>query len=274
MQCHPRVKSRVLDYYRAITEYERLLFFHRDSSLAPEAEFRIALSYLKGGKPDAARAYLRNLASVHTVDDMGRRATLTMAGSYYAEGDYAHAADEIDTYLKAYPAVPETDSIRLLQGLCRLREGEKDLAVDSFRSVALTSRVSEAATGLAGQAKVYENLPHKSAWLAGSMSAALPGAGQLYVGRPQDAAIAFILNGVLIWGGYEAFDKGENVAGVMLAVVEAGWYFGNIYNAANNAHKFNRRQKDTFFRNVEIRFAPALLPDGDWGGAGGVFFKF
>ena len=40
------------DYYRAITEYERVLFFHPGSALAKTARFRIAEAYLRGERYD------------------------------------------------------------------------------------------------------------------------------------------------------------------------------------------------------------------------------
>ena len=36
-----------------------------------------------------------------------------------------------------------------------------------------------------------------------------------------------------------AFDSGNEAVGGLLLFFEAGWYTGNIYNAASNAHKFN-----------------------------------
>ncbi len=68
----------------------------------------------------------------------------------------------------------------------------------------------------------------------------LPGAGQLYAGRPRDAGLAFALNAAFILGALESFESGNEVVGSILVFFERGWYTGNIFNAANGAHKYNR----------------------------------
>ena len=101
----------------------------------------------------------------------------------------------------------------------------------------------------------------KSPRLAGTLSAVLPGAGQGYVGKWSDATLAFVLNGVFIWGSVEAFHQDEDVAGSFLLAMEATWYFGNIYNAVNGAQKFNRATDERFFDTVKIRYGLAFPPE-------------
>ncbi len=59
------------------------------------------------------------------------------------------------------------------------------------------------------------------------------------------------LNTLFIGASYYAFDNGENVAGASALSAEVVWYSGNIYNAANGAHKFNEDQQRTFFDELD-----------------------
>jgi TM2 domain-containing membrane protein YozV len=92
----------------------------------------------------------------------------------------------------------------------------------------------------------------KSPKIAGTLSAIVPGAGQLYLNRKRDATAAFILNGLFIWGIIEAIENDESAVAAILGVFEVGWYGGNIYSAVNGAHKHNRKLKDSFRRRFSI----------------------
>ena len=263
------------DAYRAITEYERFIFMFPDDTKVPEVELRIALCYLDGNKAEPARRRLRDLMAKKPDALTARRATLMLAQSYRAEGSYGPAATELDQYLSANPDAENLDPVRLFDGMCHFQAGENELAREVLGEVASTSGLHKASADLAMEMEKYSGLSRKSPVVAGTLSAVLPGAGQVYVGRRQDAVLAFLLNGVLIWAAYESFDNGENVTGVLLSAVEAGWYFGNIYNAMNSAHKYNRRERERFFETLEVRFGPLWAPaDGGLGAAGGVGFRF
>jgi len=87
----------------------------------------------------------------------------------------------------------------------------------------------------------------------------IPGAGQFYNGRIQDGVIAFVLNGLFIWGAYEAFDNGNNVARGILLLFESGWYSGNIYGAISGAHKYNKNKTDVYFKSLQEKYGiPSL----------------
>src|SRR5207244_2166040 len=92
----------------------------------------------------------------------------------------------------------------------------------------------------------FDALPSKSRWLAGSMSAVLPGSGQVYAGRPADGAVAFTLNSVLIGGTIVAARRHENVTAAALGFVAFGFYTGNVYGAVNAAAKHDREEQQTF----------------------------
>ena len=107
----------------------------------------------------------------------------------------------------------------------------------------------------------FQKVEFKNPSTAGILSGILPGAGQWYVGRHQDAKTAFILNGVFIWGAIEAFNQSNTGVGAMMLLFEAGWYTGNIYSAISGAHKYNRLKKDKFILKNSIDLGVYVIHD-------------
>lgn len=241
------------DYYRAITEYERLQFLFPASPLARTARFQVALCYLQGEKyPQAIerfRAFVKDLGG----DPLAERAQFLLAEACMRKGDYPLAINALESYLQLFPESPRKDAARLKLGICYLRRGAWERARDEFRGLPPDSPLAVQASGLAEDAEQYPSLPHKSPVLAGTLSI-VPGGGQLYVGRPGDATAALLLNGVFLWGAAQSYHRGNRVAAGILAFFEAGWYAGNIYSAVNAAHKYNRQAEQRYFKRIESQY--------------------
>ncbi len=247
------------DHYRAITEFKRFLFLAPDDPQAPRARLGVACCYVGGEQWDEAVADLTDIKERFREHEAGREALWLLAETYYRMGKFDHAATVLDEFERRYPQDARMHRAGLLKSLCYFRFGHAQWAVERLEAIPADAAEAEAAAGLLSAAETLHARPEKSPALAAALSAVVPGAGQLYVGRARDAALAFLLNGLMIGGMAAAFHNDEPVAGALLGVVEAGWYFGNIYNAANNAHKRNTRAREAWFRELEIRFqlAPA-----------------
>ena len=106
-------------------------------------------------------------------------------------------------------------------------------------------------------------LPYKSPTNAGVLAGLLPGLGHAYAGRYKSAIVSFLLNGLFIWATVESFHRDHNVLGAALAVVETGWYAGNIYGAVNATHKYNRKMQDDFRKSLKDRFNLHIIASRD-----------
>ncbi len=250
------------DYYRAITEYERVLFFYPDSPQSATARFQIADSYFRGDRLDQALELFRTLNREYGDQEIGRKAYFMIGEVYYRRQDYSRAIDVFTLFVETYPGDKQADAARIRIGWSLLRQGKWREASDAFAKLPPDSPLHDAAGGLAQGAKDYPALPRKSPALAGGLSAVLPGAGQLYVGRPRDAAVSFLLNGAFIWAAVEAFHHDNNVTGGILLFFESGWYLGNIYNAVNSANKYNRAAEQQFMEGLQGRYSVSLYRDG------------
>lgn len=81
----------------------------------------------------------------------------------------------------------------------------------------------------------------KSVKQAKTLNALMPGAGFFYLGQKQSAITAFALNALFTAAAIHSFHKHNYAAGVIFTSFEAGWYFGGIYGAGENAKLYNER---------------------------------
>jgi predicted negative regulator of RcsB-dependent stress response len=232
------------DYYRAITEYQRFLFLFPKSDKTELANLKIALSYLEGKKYDIAFDSLDKIAS-RKNNQYAQTARLRLAGGLYEEKQYNNAIAVISP-LKCMP--DNKDAREVFLGLCQLHNSNLQQAKSHFSTIKQNSLLSKELHNICNE---YENITYKNKWVAGTFSAILPGSGQLYVKRPHDAAWAFLLNSIFLSAAYYAFDNDEVIAGIFAASLEAVWYTGNIYNAANGAKKYNQYQDNVFFKDLD-----------------------
>ncbi len=246
------------DYYRAITEYERVAFLFPNDPLAQTARYRIALSYFQGDKLVPAIERFRSLAEQFPTEQIGKDALYMLGEAQYVNKDYRASRKTFASFLEAYPADPRCDAVRIRIGWSHMRERNWREAEEAFRGLPPDSPLHASAEGLAEGALAYPDIPRKSPTLAGTLSAVLPGAGQLYTGRTGDAVTSFLLNGIFIWGAVEAFHHDNDVTGGILLFFEAGWYTGNIYNAVSNAYKYNRGAEQNYLQRLDDRYAISL----------------
>jgi tetratricopeptide (TPR) repeat protein len=249
------------DYYRAITEYERFLFSFPGHPLAKKAHYQIAMSYFKGEKYLPALERFRLLAEQYPSEETGIKSRYMFAETYYQEKDYGQAIDAFEKFLTLYPDDPQADAARIKKGWCYLRQGNWREAGEEFQKLPPGSPLHEQGMELAGESNKYPGIPKKSPTFAAGLSAVVPGAGQLYVGRKTDAAAAFLLNGAFIWATTESYHKRSYVTAGILLFFESGWYLGNIYNAASSAYKYNRQAEERYMENIQGQYGISFYRD-------------
>lgn len=233
------------DYYRAITEYKRFLHYYPQDPRVPRAQLAIARSLIAGKRWPQADIALEKTWQLYPDSRQAEEAHKLYASVAFERKDFAEARRRYQR-LKRLPD-SDTDMADYQIGLSYLEENRMEAAEQSFAKLNAT-----AAADLHQTLDAYRRLPRKSPRLAGTLSALLPGAGQLYTERPQQAAIAFALNAAFIYGAVEAWNNENYTVAGILALFEVGWYGGNIYNAVNNAHKHNRELENQFKERFKL----------------------
>ena len=242
------------DYSRATLETRRFLFLFPDNPRRDEAGLLLGRSYLYSGNvEDAEKAYKKVMIShdrpeslVQAALGLGR--TLERISAAEAEEFYRQAARDESLPPGLQKELSDKALTRL--GWLLMENGRWVEASSVFRRVD-DPGLKTPLPGLADRALEGENLPWRSPGAAGMMSAVLPGAGQLYVGRPLDAGLAFGLNALFLYGTVEAVQKEAWAAAAVIGLLEIAWYGGNIYNAINGAHIYNREAQNGFLKRLK-----------------------
>lgn len=224
------------EFYRAISEYKRLLHYFPDSAMASATRMRIGEAYLQGGEPGQGVAHLGLLLSLPRMAPF-RPEVLYLRGIGRLELKqhlpYAERAEHVRAGLNDLRDIPTR-----WPGRGR---------VDAF---------------LRAMDSPPRPLPSKSPWLAGGLSALVPGAGSAYGGRWSEAALAFFINALFIGATLEAVREDDDGLALVLGIGALAFYAGNIYAAVNGAHKFNNRIRAAYLTQQRVRFGLVLRPGG------------
>jgi len=108
----------------------------------------------------------------------------------------------------------------------------------------------------------YRNARPKRPWLAGTLSAILPGLGQVYAGSWQSAAVAFVLNSVFIGATVELARNHLYFSAGTTGVAASVFYLGNIFNAADLAQRRNDLAAQPEYDQLERVLVPEAWAEG------------
>src|SRR5215510_3200367 len=248
------------EYFRAITEYRRFLFYYPDDPRRAMAHFSIGLAFYRGESYVEALQTFQEVTQRYPNTAYGKQAWLWQGESLIRQGRYATAEQLYTEIAESFPHERIGQQARYQRAWTLLYRRQWRDAATQFQQVAPDSDLYQSAQLLAQEALVGERLPTKSPVLAGIFSGLIPGSGQLYNGRLGDALLAFFLNTLFIIGAVEAVHSDAPAVAGILSFFEAGWYAGNVYGAINGAHKYNRHATEIFLRNLDTRFH-LVLPE-------------
>jgi tetratricopeptide (TPR) repeat protein len=238
------------DYYRAITEYKRFIFFFPQHKLVEKSTFRIAESYFK------AKKWIEAVDAFSTFHAKYPQSLKAM-GALYLKGlaekelkQYQSALLTFKEIIRANTTYP-VDKAIYQSALVLMEMEDWKKAGQTFSLVPRGSTLFSSAYIMSSGLERIDDIPQKSPAAAGILAAILPGTGHLYTERYRDALLAFLLNGAFIWAAIELFQHDNPVAGGIVTFFELGWYTGNIYSAISSAHKYNKRTKGDFIQHLK-----------------------
>lgn len=220
-----------LDLYRAVSTFKRaLILIQNNKERQIEIQYDIVLCFFLGKRYDEAiDAFERSdLAHVDKMFPAYHDLLLILYESYREMDNGEKQAKIIELIEKTFPDTSEELKVSLA-----IREG--DLAT-----------IKEFASGFQ-HPSYLDNLldcyfsQKKSVATAQCLNALFPGAGYLYIGQRKSAFTAFLLNGLFIAAATQFFLHKHIAAGIITTGFEAGWYFGGIYGAGEEAKYYNER---------------------------------
>ena len=232
--------AKDFDLYRAISTYKRAeVLVPKDSCRKQEILYNIILCYYLGKKYENLIEYFERCSllkadkSFKAFHDL----LLMLYESYRYIGDKDKESKILELINKNYP---ETGKKLILANTLL----EADL--NKTEEIANTPPIQRDLT----QMLYIYNKEKKSISKAQMLNAILPGAGYFYIGQKKSALTSLLLNGLFIAASYQFFHKGYVAAGLITLSFEAGWYFGGIYGAGEEAKFYNETVYETHARAV------------------------
>ncbi|MFH2012834.1 MAG: tetratricopeptide repeat protein [Pseudomonadota bacterium] len=241
------------DFYRAITEYKRFIYFFPESNLLEVAYFKIGEAYFRGKRWEDAVYAFKKVIEKFPEGKLTDRSFYLSGMAYFYQKDFLSSRKQFKKVIDSFPSSKLTDDTMLQIAMSYVEEEKWPEAQGSFREITKESDLYPFAENFASGLGEIDKLPLKSPSLAGTLAAILPGAGHLYTGRKKDGTTAFLLNGAFIWGAVESYNSENYVVAGILTFFELGWYFGNIHSAVGSAHKYNRRLKNDYIRSLKSK---------------------
>jgi tetratricopeptide (TPR) repeat protein len=248
-------------YDESITEYKRFLFFNPDDERAGYGYYRIGLAYRAERNWEKAVDALKTSIKLTDNDKLRDERTIELGITLIASGNYSFAQMEL---LK----VSEFSQYQFLkkkashfQGVAYLYmynwEGARR-AFDTFYSHSSEQRRSEKAKNIDALLIEAQHLPYKSVTIAKTLSAFLPGTGQIYASNWRNGLNAMLINsltaGLLL---NAVMEKQYQDAALIFLLLFQRYYLGNRYQAAERIKEYN----DTLNRQHAVKILQILLDE-------------
>lgn len=241
----------------AAAEFARCLYLTEaaDSSLHPELRQRRILALLHAGNIEPAYAEFRAWARADTG--------VLLRETAFALGKELVKADRDSMVLALTAPLPDKGGtglgmarLRLIEASAWLRLGKNDSA-----GLALRQAFREGGKDVEPSVNLLSGLVEKSRdgiggnrWLAGFLSACVPGLGKVYAGRSVDGLATFLVMaffGWEVWDGYD-HDGPASIKGAIFAASGAGLYAGNVYGSVRAVDVENERRRKAFADQVKF----------------------
>ena len=246
-------------YRRAAEEYQRFAYFFPDDPRKSEAMYLAGDAYFNSREYDTALRIFKSLSQASPLDNVAVKAYFMTSECYLKMGAASQALVQLHNLISLSESQSVRDRALFRMGWIQIEQMDWQAARRTFNRIGPDSGLP--VTRLSAALERSDAIPRKNPSLAGTLSI-LPGAGQVYDGRYQDALAAFLVNVGLIWAAVDAFDQEQYALGGLLSFVGAGFYAGNIYSAVSSAHKYNQRQKENFIDSLKQHLSLSPLGEG------------
>ena len=245
---------------RAATELERFLFDHPHDPRRMAITARLAQAYVAAGRPQAALAVLDDAMATAPAAWRSRLGVTV--------GDAARVAGEPTAVIEGLVAPHLGDGVDARPAFALLARLYAERA-EWERALALLGRwqaaqPADAAACAAAAAAIRAHLarPRAHEWVAGGLSAILPGSGQLYAGDPGAALASFAANGAMLGGMVRAVRQADGVGALMGLPFTLRYYAGGIIAAQARVRRTAQQDDDRFAARLQAQ-CPTLFERPD-----------
>jgi tetratricopeptide (TPR) repeat protein len=256
------------DYYRAITEYKKVIHLFPDYEKLDWVHFQIGKMYYEGGRYAQAKHELLPLTDSRD-GYLSFLAHNYIALTYYENTEYANAerlfgdlrkheagAPYITDYT-IYMSMAAAGNKKFSDSLERMREAEElwkkrqTPGISAGGAEPQYQQFFEKTIPLLEKASALTN---KSPFWAATFSALLPGGGHFLLGEWDTGIVSLSLVGGAAFLAYDGFMRDSPVQWIIFTTFATGAYIGQIYSSYRTARKYNEELGDAEFRELNRHF--------------------
>jgi tetratricopeptide (TPR) repeat protein len=237
-------------YRRAAEEYQRFSFFFPEDARQRPARFKAGQAYMLAKDPLAALDRFKELTDGDELDAIAVESYFMMVECNLRLNRITQAVLDLNNLIALSDDQEVRDRAYYRLGWLHIDLTDWPAARKAFAGISASRRSHFRIDELERELDRVKRLPSRNPALAGTLSI-IPGAGQLYCNRYEDALIAFAVNLGLFWAAHDAFDQDQYALGGVLAFIGMGFYAGNIYGAVGDAHKYNQSRHRQFSESLQ-----------------------
>lgn len=247
------------EYFRAATEYRRLLSYIRPSgNERDELRYRVAQCSFRASRFDEAARLFADLAAEAGSEKLRDDCLLLLAACRMRSLDYAGSLAVAAGAQTAASSVPYRSRFAYIAGLSLLHLDRPREASSAFSAIPDADPLGPSSRRLEETSRRAENLPHFRPFVTGMLSALVPGLGQMACGYFWDGLAALTVTGASLavgMAGHQRDNPSMAAAGFALFGV---WHAGNIYGGANAARRANRQARESLLATARAQSALSL----------------
>lgn len=246
------------EFLRAAGEYQRLLFSSQPAQHNDSVLYRIGRCYHLAGEAGMAQKYYQRLWADSISGEFSEPARCQTAHLLFEQHNYPQAIEFIQANMQSLSTPDLQERMQILWGLSYLKQRQWQLAHDHFSALKSNGNFSglyqDTLVRLNDCAQAGLDLPYKSRYLAGLMSAMVPGSGKVYAGKPYDGLYSLLLFALTGWQAYDGFSRhgSDSVKGWIYGSIGAVLYAGNIYGSTVAVTLHNRSLEDKLIQSIQV----------------------
>jgi tetratricopeptide (TPR) repeat protein len=241
------------EYYRAITEFERLGSYCPESPLKKKPLLFIAESYCNSEKWDEAIKTYQEFIAGSPGDELLPDAQYRLLYCFLQKGDYAGARELYDKLINSPSGSKWHDEMEYLNALSYIsKEKWEDASVliSGYLKGNPNNRYEVKYNNLLKEISGYKKIPRRNPKTAGFYSAIIPGTGQLYAKKPGDGIMGFLLTGISLATALNCHANNAEFGTLVFGVLTLSFYSANIYHAMNDTVRYNEENNRKFYLKV------------------------
>jgi tetratricopeptide (TPR) repeat protein len=241
------------EYYRAITEYYKLLYNTSDQQKKSQILKSIGVCYYDGDDYDGMITFFNKNKNLFIADSsLYIEMKLLYAKSNFQLGSYVDAVsnlEKVDTSRND----SLSDEIKYYLGLSYAHLGDWDNSYKYIYSIKKEPKYLNFREYMLNQKETISSFSKKDPTLAGIFSAVVPGTGYIYCNRVTTGITSFVVNGLLCWSIYDAIKNKQYGLSVSIGFFGMGWYVGNILGSVSAANQYNANVEENILKNATVK---------------------